>query len=141
LDNLKLENRNPKPLLLSVSSVARGKTGFTLLEVMIALAILALVGVAFLRAQAGSIRLLDESNQISLATLLAREKMAELEGMGFPEVGKNSGPGGEAHPSLRWEQVVTTTDLPAIRKALVRVLWKDGTRERTLELVAYFAQK
>jgi len=115
--------------------------GFTLLEVMIALAILALVGVAFLRAQAGSIRLVDESSQISLATLLAREKMAELEGMRFPEVGKNSGTGGEAYPALRWEQVVTTTELPAIRKALVRVLWKDGMRERTLELVAYFAQK
>ena len=148
---MKLETRNPKPetqnrkpLLLSMvsgSSVARKKTGFTLLEVMIALAILALVGVAFLRAQAGSIRLLDESNQISLATLLAREKMAELEGMGFPEVGKNSGTGEEAYPKLRWEQVISSTELPAIRKALVRVLWKDGTRERTLELVAYFAQK
>jgi general secretion pathway protein I len=117
------------------------KNGFTLLEVMIALAILAMVGVAFLRAQAGSVRLLDESSQISLATLLAREKMAELEGMGFPEVGKNSGPGGDAFPQFQWEQVVTATDLPVLRQALVRVLWKDGTRERTLELVAYFAQK
>ena len=112
-----------------------------MLEVMIALAILALVGVAFLRAQAGSIRLVDESNQVSLATLLAREKMAELEGMGFPEVAKNSGTGGETYPALRWEQVVTATELPGIRKALVRILWRDGIRERTLELVAYFAQK
>jgi general secretion pathway protein I len=125
----------------SACSAVKNKCGFTLLEVMIALAILALVGVAFLRAQAGSIRLLDESNQISLATLLAREKMAELEGMGFPEAGKNSGTGGEAYPALRWEQVVTATEMPAIREALVRVLWKDGTRERSLELVAYFAQK
>jgi general secretion pathway protein I len=132
-DNLKLETQNPKPFF------ARG--GFTLLEVMIALAILALVGVAFLRAQASSIRLVDESNQVSLATLLAREKMAELEGKGFPEVGKNSGTGEETYPNLRWEQVVTATELPAVRQALVRILWKDGTRERTLELVAYFAQK
>ena len=122
---------------------ARGhrNRGFTLLEVMIALAIIALVGVAFLRAQGGSVRLVDESSQISLATLLAREKMAEMEGMGFPEVGKKSGDGGEVYPKFRWEQVVSSTELPAIRKALVRILWKDGTRERTLELVAYFAQK
>jgi type II secretion system protein I len=141
---LKPETRNPKLFpssAFSTCSVVKNKCGFTLLEVMIALAILALVGVAFLRAQAGSIRLLDESNQISLATLLAREKMAELEGMGFPEAGKRSGTGGEAYPALRWEQVVTGTELPAIRKALVRVLWKDGTRERSLELVAYFAKK
>ena len=108
---------------------------------MIALAILAMVGVAFLRAQAGSIRLLDESSQISLATLLAREKMAELEGLGFPDLGKSLGPGGEAFPQFQWEQVVTATDLPVLRQGLVRVMWKDGTRDRTLELVAYFAQK
>ena len=72
----------------------RESLGFTLLEVMIALAILSLVAVAFLRAQASSIRLVDESSQISMATLLAKEKMAELESGGFPELGKNSGPGG-----------------------------------------------
>ena len=116
-------------------------SGFTLLEVMIALAILALVGVAFLRAQASSVRLVDESGQISIATLLAKEKMAELEGMGFPELGKNSGPGGESFPQYSWEQIVSATDIPALRKALVRVLWMEGTTNRTLELVAYFAQK
>jgi general secretion pathway protein I len=115
--------------------------GFTLLEVMIALAILALVGVAFLRAQASSVRLVDESGQISLATLLASEKMAELESLGFPEAGKTSGPGGETFPQFRWEQVVSPTEIPILRQGLVRVFWKDGTRERTLELVAYFAQK
>ena len=120
---------------------AKMKRGFTLLEVMIALAILALVGVAFLRAQASSVRLVDESSQISLATLLAREKMAELESMRFPEVGKTSGTGGEAYARFRWEKIVTSTDLPILRKALVRVLWEEGNRERNLELVAYFAQK
>ena len=116
-------------------------SGFTLLEVMIALAILALVGVAFLRAQASSVRLVDESGQISLATLLAREKMAELESMGFPELGKTSGMGDQTFPQYRWEKIVSSTDIPALRKALVRILWMEGTSQRTLELVAYFAQK
>ena len=116
-------------------------SGFTLLEVMIALAILALVGVAFLRAQASSVRLVDESGQISLATLLAREKMAELESRGFPELGKTSGMGDQAFPQYSWEQIVSSTDIPALRKALVRILWTEGTNQRTLEMVAYFAQK
>ncbi len=116
-------------------------SGFTLLEVMIALAILALVGVAFLRAQASSVHLVDESAQISLATLLAREKMAELESVGFPELGKNSGRGDEPFLQYSWEQIVSATETPALRKALVRVLWMEGTTKRTLELVAYFAQK
>ncbi len=119
----------------------RGDAGFTLLEVMIALAILALVGVAFLRAQAASVRLVDESAQISLATLLAREKMAELESLQFPELGKKSGEGGEAFPGYQWEQVVSPTELPVLRQAVVRVFWKDGNNPRNMELTAYFAQK
>ena len=118
----------------------RASTGFTLLEVMIALAILSLVAVAFLRAQASSIHLVDEASQISVATLLAREKMAELESAGFPEPGKKSGPGGEAVPHLRWEQIVSSTEILNLRKAVIRVLWMEGTRERTLELTTYFAK-
>lgn len=116
-------------------------SGFTLLEVMIALAILSLVGVAFLRAQASSVHLVDESGQISIATLLAREKMAELENMGFPDLGKTSGMEDQIFPQYRWEVIVSSTDIPALRKALVRILWIEGTNQRTLELVAYFAQK
>ncbi len=115
-------------------------SGFTLLEVMIALAILALVGVAFLRAQASSVRLIDESSQISLATLLAREKMAELESAAFPESGKNSGNGGEAFPRFRWEQIISSTEILDLRKAEVRILWMNGNRERSLELTAYLAK-
>jgi len=115
--------------------------GFTLLEVVIALAILSVVAVAFLRAQASSLRLIDESNQISMATLLAKEKMAELESAGFPESGRNSGTGGEAFSQFRWEQVVSPTEIMDLRKVLVRVFWMEGTQERSLELTAYFAKR
>ncbi len=123
------------------SQLGRASTGFTLLEVMIALAILSLVAVAFLRAQGSSVHLVDESVQISLATLLAKEKMAELESNGFPEPGKTSGDGGEDFSSYHWEQVVSPTDIVNLRKAVVRILWMEGTRERSLELTTYFAQK
>jgi len=97
--------------------------------------------VAFLRAQASSIRLVDESSQISLATLLAKEKMAEMESAGFPEPGKNSGNGGAEFPLFRWEQIVSSTEILALRKVLVRVLWMDGRQERSLELTTYLAKR
>jgi len=118
----------------------RLSAGFTLLEVMIALAILSLVAVAFLRAQASSIHLVDEACQISRATLLAREKMAELESAGYPEPGEKTGTGGETFPPLRWEQIVSSTEILNLRKAAVRVLWMEGTRERSLELITYLAK-
>jgi general secretion pathway protein I len=108
---------------------------------MIALAILSLVAVAFLRTQAGSVRLADESNQISLATLLAQEKLAEVESAGFPEPGKISGTGDETFPPLRWERIVSATEFLPLRKVLVRILWREGEKDRTLEMVTYLAQK
>jgi general secretion pathway protein I len=115
--------------------------GFTLLEVMIALAILALVGVAFLRAQASSVRLVSESVQVSLATLLAKEKMAELEGEGTLELGKKSGTSEEASVTFQWEQRVTPAEIPALRKLQVAVIWMDGTVERRVEFSRYRAPK
>ncbi len=127
-----------KPLLRSGKFYA---AGFTLLEVMIALAILSLVAIAFLRAQASSIYLVDESSQISLATLLAREKMAELEAAGSLEPGKNSGIGGEAFPIFRWEQIISATEILTLRKAVVRVIWMEGKQERSIGLTTYFARR
>lgn len=115
--------------------------GFTLLEVMIALAILSLVAVAFLRSQAGGVRLIDEASYISLATLLAQEKMAELESKGFPEPGKSSGEGEEGFPDFKWEKIVSATDIGNVQKVQIRVLWNEGNNERTLELVTYMAKR
>jgi hypothetical protein len=91
--------------------------------------------------QASSVHMVDESMQISLATLLAKEKMAELESAGFPETGKNSGAGGEDFPLYRWEGTVSSTEILNLRKAVVRVFWMEGARERSLELTAYLAKK
>jgi general secretion pathway protein I len=117
------------------------KQGFTLLEVMIALAILALVGVAFLRAQASSVRLVNESVQISLATLLAKEKMAELEGDQTLETGKKSGTAEEAWMTFRWEQRVTPAEIPRLRKLQVAVSWMEGEAERKVEFTRYLGPK
>ncbi len=115
-------------------------SGFSLLEVMIALAILSIVAVAFLRSQAGGMRLAEEANYISLATLLAKEKLAELESKGFSELGKTSGDGGAGFPGFRWEKIVSATGAGYVQKVQLKVLWKEGLNERSLELVTYLAK-
>ncbi len=65
--------------MMAIREKGSASFGFTLLEVMLALAILAIVAVTFLQNQVANPRLVDEARQISLATLLVREKMAELE--------------------------------------------------------------
>ena len=64
--------------------------GFTLLEMMVALGILAVAYVALLEAQSASIRLSSFGKQITVATFLAQTKMEEIEEKltreGFPDM-------------------------------------------------------
>lgn len=67
--------------------------GYTLMEVMVALAILAMSLTVLLGTQASAARMSDRANQMALAALLARSKMIDIEhelldpnGTGLPEM-------------------------------------------------------
>jgi general secretion pathway protein I len=68
----------------------RGSAGFTLIEVMVAIAILALSLSAIFASEAGAIKMAHRSRKMGIATLLVRCKMGEVEekiaNMGFPAV-------------------------------------------------------
>lgn len=55
------------------------RSGFTLLEVMLAVAIMAISLAAVFSAEAGSVKMAHRARKLSFATLLARCKMGELE--------------------------------------------------------------
>ena len=57
----------------------RPADGFTLLEIMLALVIIATVLVALLGLQSRTIGLGDRQQKITQATLLAQERMSEIE--------------------------------------------------------------
>ncbi len=57
----------------------RSRSGFTLLEVMVAVAILALALTAIFSSEAGAIKVHHRARKTTVATLLARCKMAEIE--------------------------------------------------------------
>lgn len=59
--------------------------GFTLLEVMVAVAILGLALTAIFSSEAGSIKVAQRARKANLATLLARCKMGEIEEQVFEE--------------------------------------------------------
>ena len=58
---------------------ARGPSGFTLLEVMVGLALLGFALVVLMRSTAGNIRAAEQSHMLGVATDLARAKMYDIE--------------------------------------------------------------
>ena len=76
--------------------------GFTLLEVMIALAVMSIVLVSVYRMHSQSLTMNTAARFYTLAPLLAQNKMAELETLssgGFPD---DSGDFGEQYPGYSW---------------------------------------
>ena len=77
-------------MILSTPRKAPPREGFSILEVFVAMAILAISMVALLSSQTQAIRLHDSSRNLSIATGLARQKMAELvlmlKGKSFGEI-------------------------------------------------------
>ncbi len=92
--------------------------GFTLLEVMIALAILFMALVMLLRATAGNIYTADRSYMTGVATELARAKMYDLEEElrkeGFSDVDEEESGDfvDEGWPDIRWEAEIIRPELP-----------------------------
>ena len=103
----------------------RGAAGFTLLEVLVAVAVLGLALVSLLSLHVRNIDLIGRDRRVTEATLLARGLMSEVESGPFPDLGVESGhfeldyP--ERYPDLRWEREVTPTPVPNVREVRVRV--------------------
>jgi general secretion pathway protein I len=77
--------------------------GFTLLEVMVALAIMSIVLVSVYRMHSQSLTMNAAARFYTLAPALAQQKMAELQTQsngGFPA---DSGDFGEHYPGYRWQ--------------------------------------
>ena len=111
--------------------------GFTLLEVMVALAIMASVILTVLGAVNYHLTIITNERDSTALTLLARAKMAELvQQSAIPD--KSEGTLAPAHPELSWQAELSATDLTALKKLMVRV-WRTGEK-REVVLERYLTQ-
>lgn len=80
--------------------------GFTFLEVMVAVMIIAISFVTLIGSQSQSVSIAGDSRFNVNAALLAQQKLAEIEAAPFDEVFSGSGDFGEMHPAYRWQSEV-----------------------------------
>jgi general secretion pathway protein I len=114
----------------------RRHSGFTLLEVMIAVAIIAIVLVAVFGSQSQSLSLANDAKFSTTAALLAQRKMAEVEMEDSLDVSSASGDFGEDFPEYQWELDISEVPLPGIegleflKQVDVAVRWGDKDQFR-----------
>jgi len=90
------------------------KDGFSLIEVMFALALIGISLATLLAAQSQGLGLANEAKFNTTAAFLAQGKMAELELLDIKDLTSDSGDFGELYPEYYWEVEINSTSLPIL---------------------------
>jgi len=106
--------------------------GFTLLEVMIALAIMAGVVLTVISSFNYHLSVVDRDREETVAVLLARAKIESFK----PGDTKN-GTFAPDRPDISWEAAVNPSDYPGVSRMTLTVSWDAGRRK--ISLVKYLA--
>jgi prepilin-type N-terminal cleavage/methylation domain-containing protein len=112
--------------------------GFTLLEIIICLGLIALVLVAVFHLQAQNLDLQSEAQFMTTATCLLQERVSRIQAMEKIEEGTNSGDFGENYPGYTYKQEVSMVpDTETLYKAKVTVIFESDKAGKDLWLETY----
>ena len=106
--------------------------GFTLLEVMIALAIMAGVVLTVITSFNYHLNLVSRDREETVAVLMARSKLEEPD---FLKLAQRQGTFAPHRPDMGWSVTTMPTELPGITRLTLTVTWGEG--KRNLSLVNY----
>ncbi len=116
--------------------------GFTLLEVMIALAILSTALVILFSQQTISLDRKNEGRIIAKASLLAQELMSRLISQDPLLFGEEEGEIKGSTPPFRWRtKVEEADDIEGLMRLTVVVMWKEGEKTYDVTYVTYVASE
>jgi len=131
--SVRLESHRRKP-----RRIFARRGGFTLLEVMIAMAILAIALVAVYQSQSQSISMASDSRFLTTASLLAQSRMAEMDATATRQATTTNGDFGDAFPDYRWQmEVGNVEEIPLLKRITLTVTNSRMTKRNTYRLTLY----
>ena len=112
--------------------------GFTLLEIIICLGLIALVLVAVFHLQAQNLDLQSEAQFMTTATCLLQERLSRIQALERVEEGTNTGDFGQDYPDYTYTQEVSEVpDTETLYKVKVTVVLERDKAHRDLWLETY----
>lgn len=113
--------------------------GFTLLEIMLAMAILAIAFTAVFQSQSQSISMIGGSRFDTTAPLLAQSEMARIEGIPLQNLSSGEGNFGDTFPDYTWRLDITETQIENLKKITLTVTNNTMKSNNRYDLVLYRA--
>jgi len=115
--------------------------GFTLLEVLVALFILAITMAAVSRTASSSIHHVEALRTRVIADWVAQNRLAQHQARGdYPAPGFQTGEEAQAGQSYPWREEVIATPNPTMRRIIVNVYAPDDAKQSLRELTGYLVQ-
>ncbi len=115
--------------------------GFTLLEIMVALAVLAIALAAVVTEASQDVKNLSRIRDHTLAHWVAMNRIAELQLQPeWPAIGKSSGTEEMDQTLWQWETVVNSTDDDNVRRLDISVMNEDKEDDVLSHLIAYLGR-
>ena len=115
-----------------------GTSGFTLLEIVISLGLIATALLAIFRLQAQNLDLQSEAQFITTANLLAGERLARIQARGTLTEGTETGDFGDDYPNYRYrEEINAESDLDNLYKIHLSILLEEEIAAKDLSMEAY----
>jgi general secretion pathway protein I len=118
--------------------------GFTLLEVCVAVFVIAIVLLAVYRLQSQTLLMNYSARFYTTAPLLAQMKLAEIDATGLEDIIDESGDFGQEFPGYTWEMGTDEVDTEALEKTAealkridLRILLNGGELEYSLQTYRY----
>ena len=105
--------------------IAAGR-GFTLLEVMVSMAIVSGVVMAIITSLNFHLGVVERESGKLTATFLARQKYEETRLFGPPKGSSAKGDFSEGFEGFSWEYASEDFSLPGVKKVMVSVSWGEG---------------
>lgn len=107
---------------------------------MVAVAVAAIALVSLVTIVISALELEEQARKMTEATLIAEDKLKEIERIGYPEVAQVEALIDETDPSgFAYRLTVTETPIDDVRQVDVEVLWDN--KRRSVSLVGYFMKK
>jgi len=123
----------------SATTISKAASGFALIEILVAISILAISLVVIFQLFSGGLKSRQLSQKYARGVFYAREKMSET--LVLPELSEGESQG-EFEDAYRWQRSVTRIvpendekDLPVdLMKIHVRITWREGEKEKSFTI-------
>lgn len=115
------------------------ENGFTLMEVLVALSVIAISLTAIYRMHTQTLFMDARGRFDTVATMLARQRLADIETLDLEDLTDDSGDFGEAHPGYGWriQSETVTSDLikedgPTLKRIVITITLNESDSQFNL---------